>query len=138
MIKQLWCQLVGLPYRPKVNFKLPNQTKKGDKLSERDLIAREAEIGSEIFGPVPEGHKRMFFCLDEHTWVWHESWTESDQPYEITVRYKIHGDKVLKTSGGVDSYLEGYELANFKNAAKRYTELVARDIYSQPYEQQPA
>jgi hypothetical protein len=42
----------------------------------RKLIRREAKIGGTIFGPVPAGHRREFFCLDEHSWVWHEEWID--------------------------------------------------------------
>ena len=41
-------------------------------MTERQLIELESEIGRELFGPIPAGHQRDFFCLDAHTWVWHE------------------------------------------------------------------
>lgn len=139
MIKKLWRQLVGIPHRPKVNLKASRKLDSGSGISERDLIAREAEIGSEIFGPIPEGHQRKFFCLDEATWLWHESWVDSDgKTSEVTIRYKVHSDKVLKSFNGTDSYLDGQELDNFKHAVRRYTELVARNIYNTNPEQQTA
>ncbi len=37
---------------------------------ERDLLRHEAKIGGELFGPLPQGGRREFFCLDEYTWIW--------------------------------------------------------------------
>ncbi len=64
----------------------------------RDLIRREAKIGGQLFGPIPAGHSREFFCLDEHTWVWHEQWTdEQGKPQVVTTRYEVRpGAGVLK------------------------------------------
>lgn len=38
----------------------------------REAIQEEAKVGAKVFGPVPAGVRREFFCLDERTWVWHE------------------------------------------------------------------
>jgi hypothetical protein len=35
--------------------------------TERELIQLESEIGAKLFGPVPQGFRREFFCLDENT-----------------------------------------------------------------------
>ena len=34
-------------------------------LTDRRLIEMESRIGRELFGPIPAGHRRDFFCLDE-------------------------------------------------------------------------
>ena len=41
------------------------QTRPLKKLTERELLQLESEIGSKLFGDVPTGHRREFFCLDE-------------------------------------------------------------------------
>jgi hypothetical protein len=101
------------------------------KLTERQLIELEAEIGGKLFGPIPDGHRREFFCLDEHTWVWHEEWTDENNQRQITsTRYEIHSNGVLKAQDGrVYKFIEGDELRNLTVAVRLYYEAVARGIY---------
>lgn len=67
----------------------------------RDLIRREAAIGGQLFGPVPKGGRREFFCLDERTWVWHEEWNdEKGVRHAVTTRYDVRPDSVLKAQDG--------------------------------------
>ena len=94
---------------------------------QRALIHHEAKIGSQLFGPIPAGHRREFFCLDEHTWVWHEEWTdETGKRRVVTTRYDIRPDKVLK-SQGLMSYqaLSPDEERNFYQAVRVYGERVS-------------
>lgn len=104
-------------------------------LSERDLIELESEIGRHVFGAVPEGHRREFFCLDEHTWVWYEAWKEGKVTREQTTRYEVHADRVLKVrDGGHYQYLDNEEMQNFGLAVRLYYEQVMRGIYKRdPY-----
>lgn len=108
-----------------------------NKLTERQLIELESEIGSKLFGPIPAGHRRDFFCLDEHTWVWHEEWvdTASGQRRSSTTRYEIHDTGVLKAQDGINyRFLEGEELNNLTLAIRLYYEQVMRGIYKRdPY-----
>jgi len=67
---------------------------------ERELLAAEAQIGGELFGPVPRGHFRQFFCLDEHTWVWHEEWIDNGKKQAVTTRYNVRPSGVLKIQDG--------------------------------------
>lgn len=101
------------------------------KLTERELIELEAEIGGTLFGPIPAGHRREFFCLDEHTWVWHEEWVDASKQRQVTsTRYEIHGNGVLKAQDGkVYKFIEGEELRNLTLAVRLYYEAVARGIY---------
>lgn len=101
------------------------------KLTERELIELEAEIGGKLFGPIPAGHRREFFCLDEHTWVWHEEWiNDKGQRKVISTRYEIHPNGVLKAQDGkIYKFLEGQELRNLTLAIRLYYEAVARGIY---------
>ena len=47
------------------------------RMTERELIQLESEIGAQLFGEIPKGHRREFFCLDEKTWIWYEEWNLS-------------------------------------------------------------
>ncbi len=102
------------------------------KFTERELLTLESEIGSKLFGPIPEGHRREFFCLDEKTWIWHEEWLDEKKKLETsTVRYEINEHGVLKVQEGARySYLEGEELQNFGVAIRMYYEQVARCVYN--------
>ena len=101
------------------------------QLSERELITLESKIGASLFGPVAAGHRREFFCLDKHTWIWHEEWLDVNKKLATsTVRYEINEHGVLKVQEGARySYLEGEELQNFGIAIRMYYEQVAREVY---------
>ena len=111
-------------------LKMPKQLK-SKKVTERELIQRESNIGRELFGPVPAGHRREFFCLDEKTCVWYEEYKdENGKPVSHTTRYEIQNDKVLKAQDGAKySYLEGAELKNLLTAIQIYYERVMRNVY---------
>lgn len=100
-------------------------------LTERELLTLESEVGAKLFGPIPAGHRREFFCLDEHTWIWHEEWLDASKKLTTsTVRYEVSEHGVLKVQGGARySYLEGEELQNFGIATRMYYEQVARQVY---------
>ncbi len=102
-----------------VNFK---------QLTVRDLIRMESKIGAQLFGPVPKGHRREFFCLDERTWIWHEEWVDpqTKRKQVITTRYEIRNNGVLKIQ---DNTVEGEELKNLITAIQLYYEQVVRSIY---------
>lgn len=101
------------------------------KLTERELIELEAEIGGQLFGPIPAGHRREFFCLDEHTWIWHEEGVDANGQQRVSsTRYEIHDNGILKAQDGkVYKFLEGEELRNLTLAIRLYYEAVARGIY---------
>lgn len=103
-----------------------------EKLTTRELIRMESQIGAKLFGPIPKGHRREFFCLDEHTWIWHEEWTDAQTKRQIvvTTRYEIRGDSIVKVQD-TQPYqrVEGEELRNLVFAMQLYYEEVARGIY---------
>lgn len=101
------------------------------QLSQRQLIELEAEIGGKLFGPIPQGHKREFFRLDDSTWVWHEEWVDANRQRHVTsTRYEIHSNGVLKAQDGkVYKFITGDELRNLTVAAQLYYEAIARGIY---------
>lgn len=90
------------------------------------LIHFEARLGGRIFGEVPKDHRREFFCLDEHTWVWHEEWIDaSGRPQALTTRYDIrHDGTILKAQGTTYQSLSPEELRNFKQAVRLYRQQV--------------
>ncbi len=110
----------------------PNGSMKGvKKLTTRELIEMEAEIGGKLFGPIPAGHRREFFCLDDHTWVWHEEWLDETGQRQVTsTRYEVHANGILKAQDGrVYKFIEGEELVNLTVAVRLYYEAIARGIY---------
>ena len=106
-------------------------TRSLEPLTERQLIELESEIGKQLFGPIPAGHRRDFFCLDEKTWVWHEEWRDLDNKLQtMTTRYEIQPNGILKVQPGrVYKYLEGEELTNLSTAIRLYYEYTMRRIY---------
>jgi hypothetical protein len=102
------------------------------KLTERELLQLESEIGAKLFGDVPAGHQREFFCLDATTWIWYEEWTDrqTKKREQMTTRYEINERGILKVLEGARySYIEGAELENLAMATQLYYEQTARDIY---------
>lgn len=65
---------------------------------EQSLLRMEAKIGGELFGPLAAGHHREFFCLDRHTWIWHEEWQDAKgKKQTVTTRYNVRPNGVLKS-----------------------------------------
>lgn len=100
-------------------------------ITDRDLLREESKIGATLFGPIPKGRRREFFCLDESTWIWHEEWRdEKGVERQTTVRYEIHPNGILKVSDGPRyQFIEGAELENFAQATRLYYEETAKKIY---------
>ncbi len=95
---------------------------------EQDLIRREAEIGGELFGPLPAGHKRRFFCLDEYTWVWYEEWTVSGRRQSVTTRYDVRPGVIVKSQDGIGSQPLSYQEArHLRQAVQLYRERVTAE-----------
>lgn len=102
------------------------------KLTERELLQLESEIGAKLFGEVPAGHRREFFCLDAKTWIWYEETIDpkTKKTHRMTIRYEVHDNGILKVQEGARySYIEGEELDNLVAATAMYYEQVARNVY---------
>lgn len=112
-------------------LKMPKRTQAVKKMTERELIQLESAIGRELFGPIPDGHTREFFCLDDKTCIWYEAYKDiNGKQVEFTTRYEIQGSKILKAQEGARySYLEGAELKNLLLAISMYYERVMRSVY---------
>lgn len=97
----------------------------------RNLIRREAKIGGQVFGPVTAGERREFFCLDEHTWVWHEEWIDQNgQRQSKTTRYDVRPNGILKSQNGQYSQITTDEAKRLHAAAKAYQERVRTELYA--------
>jgi hypothetical protein len=96
----------------------------------RNIIRHFARQGGEVFGPIPEGRRREFFCLDEHTWVWHEEWTDSQSiRRSITTRYDVRPSGVLKAQDGQPYQpLTTEEAHRLFNAARQYQHMVHQQL----------
>lgn len=104
-----------------------SQPTEDDKV-ERQLIRREAEIGGSLFGPVAKGHRRDFFCLDQHTWVWHEEWQQDGKRQQLTTRYEVRPNGVLKIQGNRPyQRLSSDEARNLYRAAQLYRQKVGTE-----------
>lgn len=96
----------------------------------RNLIRHEARIGGTVFGTVPAGHRREFFCLDEHTWVWHEEWTDNNGQHRAqTTRYDVRPTGIVKSQGNSYQVVSDSEAQRLLTAARLYQ----RDVRAQMY-----
>lgn len=67
----------------------------------RAILRQCAKIGGRLFGPIAQGNRREFFCLDEHTWIWHEEWTDANSIHHIrTTRYDVRPHGIFKAQDG--------------------------------------
>lgn len=110
---------------------LRDKTVKREATLYSNLIRHEAKIGGQILGPVPAGHRREFFCLDERTWVWHEEWLDNKSQKHIrTTRYDVRPDGVLKAQSGQYQKLTRSEALRLRQAANTYIDRVNREMYN--------
>lgn len=97
----------------------------------RSLIKSEAVIGGSIFGELSHNQRREFFCLDPHTWIWHEEWTDEKGERQIlTTRYDVRPDGILKSQAN-----SGYQAVSMQearhliNAAREYKNRAFTKLY---------
>lgn len=97
----------------------------------KNFLKHEARVGGSLFGPVPKNGRREFFCLDEHTWIWHEEWTdERGQRRIVATRYDIRPNEVLKSQNGGHYQKVGQaELRKLAQAARLYVNKIKEDVY---------
>lgn len=96
----------------------------------REAIREEAKVGGTVFGPIPKGVRREFFCLDENTWVWHEEWKDSTGQLQVrTTRYDVRPHGVFKAQDGQPYRPLGREEAKrLLGAMKKYNELIDTEL----------
>ena len=96
-----------------------------------DLIRHEGQIGGTLFGKVPKGARREFFCLDKYTWVWHEEWKDKEGKQKTrTTRYSVRPDSIVKTQDGKHyQRITDDEAARFYDAVMAYERRVLHELY---------
>ncbi len=96
-----------------------------------DLIRHESQVGGKLFGPVPKGGRREFFCLDQNTWVWYEEWMDkAGKRQHRTTRYNVRPDSIVKSQNGTQhQVISKDEAARFYDAFLTYERNVKRDVY---------
>lgn len=97
----------------------------------RDFLRHEAKIGGELFGPLPPGGRREFFCLDENTWIWHEEWKDENGKMQTrTTRYDVRPSGIVKAQDGKHyQSVTPEEAVRLYEAAQLYEKRVSREIY---------
>lgn len=97
----------------------------------RAMLRREADLGGRMFGPLPAGRRREFFCLDQHTWVWHEEWTNGQGVRQHkTTRYDVRPTGILKVQDGFGyQQLNPTEKTNFRRAVELYHQNITGRLY---------
>lgn len=97
----------------------------------RNLIRHEAKIGGQLFGPVADGGRREFFCLDQHTWVWHEEWTDQVGQHQTkTTRYDVRPSGIVKSQNGHYQQLTIHEAEHLRDAVRLYSQRIKSELYS--------
>jgi len=109
----------------------PRSSEERQTAIKRELIRQEAELGAKLFGPVPRGHRRQFFCLDRHTWIWHEEWTDTaGKRHLVTTRYDIRPNGIFKAQDNQPyQLLSELETIHFCKAIKAYNKAVNAELY---------
>ena len=117
-----------MPLLPKIQSAAFIKAKK-DKLH-NSILEKESQIGGRLFGKIPDGHSRSFFCLDRHTWVWHEEKLDKNQQkHVLTTYYHVRPNVILKSHGDQNyKPLSKEELANFLQASQIYLDIVPTEI----------
>jgi hypothetical protein len=114
--------MVLLPKLPQILPRRPDSAQH----FERSLIRHEARLGGQLFGPLPKGRQRQFFCLDEHTWIWYEEWSTKQGRRSVTTRYEVRPNGILKVQGDQPyQRLTRQEADNFYRAVRLYGQRVS-------------
>jgi len=103
---------------------------KNNSSAYNNLIRKEAALGGTLFGRIPSNVSRSFFCLDEHTWVWHEDITLRDGSVKSNIiRYELQPDRIVKVINGNRYLLSHHEKQNFYKATQTYQKRVFSELY---------
>lgn len=93
---------------------------------QREFIRRELQVTSDIFGETPKGIERKFFCLNKHTWIWHEN----DHGQQTVTKYTIRPGEIVKSVND-ESYrrVSVEEAQRFAQATRLYADKTAALLY---------
>jgi hypothetical protein len=96
----------------------------------RQLLHQEARLGGQLFGPVADGVRREFFCLDEHTWIWHEELhDEKGYMYAIVTRYDILPGGIRKAQDNQPyQYIGETEARHLYAAIDLYNQIIDAEL----------
>ena len=110
-----------------------NLFSKRSTLTEKQLKARESEIGAKIFGPIRPNERREFFNDNKKSWFFYQEITDANGVvHSVTLHYEIHQHGILRVSskdGVHNEFISGQELENFILATEIYYGRVMREIY---------
>lgn len=102
----------------------------GTDAKRREMLRAEAKIGGQLFGPIPKGHQRDFFCLDDRTWIWNECWTDDEgRLLNLQTRYDVYPTGVVKHQNGHPMTITVAEMENLAHAMEEYYRRVAVEVY---------
>ena len=112
------------------NIILPKDHAAARERAYRRAIQEEAKVGGRLFGPVPNGMRREFFCLDERTWIWHEEWTDASNIRRIrTTRYDVRPNGIFKAQDGQPYQpLTVQEAHHLLQATQRYNQVLDSEL----------
>ena len=113
-----------------LNAVLGKNSSRKDADAYREAIREEAKIGGTVFGDVPSDVRREFFCLDEHTWVWHEEWKDTDSKHQVrTTRYDMRPHGIFKAQDGQPYRpVSREEARRLLKAIHKYNELIDNEL----------
>ena len=96
----------------------------------QQLLQREAQLGGRLFGPIVAGSRREFFCLDEHTWIWHEEWRDKNgYAHAVMTRYDILPQGIRKAQDNQPSvYITESEARRLYLAIDLYNQIVDQEL----------
>ncbi len=96
----------------------------------RALLKREGDIGGKLFGKIPKNHTRKFFCLNQNTWVWNETFpAETGETMVVNTRYRVYEDTIEKIQNNKVTPMSLEEMQNVVHAMELYADKVQRMMY---------
>ena len=88
-------------FKKMLSHVLPQDPSQKEAMIRREVKREAAKLGGTVFGPIPAGHRREFFSLDDHTWVWHEEWVDERGIRRVrTTRYDVRPLGIYKAQDG--------------------------------------
>lgn len=96
----------------------------------KSILRHEAEVGGKIFGPIPKGVNRQFFCLDPFTWIWYEEWDKLGKRKSQMTKYTVGTKSIVKSQDGQsDKMISAEEAKRLVDAVKTYQSRVELEVY---------